>query len=419
VIGAGLAGLTAARELVSSGHDVVVLEARDRVGGRAYTVREGFADGQHGDFGGELVTAHYDALPKLCAEMGVELSSPSHVARADVVPTETRMEAYLAEGKMLIDGKPLVGARFDAVAAEVRAALAATPPQPQELIAQWFVRSGLSQDARQALTGLGRFFQYDLHQIETSAFLTETHVEPARRIVGGTQTLAEALAAALDVRLGAAVSIVRQTDSGAEVETVNGDVYEVARVVVAVPGYVVPTIAFEPPLSPERSSAVLSLQRAVGGKVVAQYAEGDAIRAAINQNVYTDGPINTVWIGNPYVTEGPVVVAGLVCAEGTKIFDHEGRAIRELDAIVEAVVGPGVTRLTHIEHDWAADPYARGVVAIPNYAARETFSTILGSAEGRIHFAGDYTDPVFPGTLEGAVCSGRRAAQDAGRAATS
>jgi monoamine oxidase len=412
VIGAGLAGLTAARKLTEAGHGVVALEARHRVGGRAFTVRDGFQHGQHADFGGELVTAHYRELPSLCEEFSVELSKPSHVARADVLPSETRMEAYLAEGKMLIDGEPLVGVRFKTVDLEIRKALEATPPQPQELIVQWFLRAGLSRDARQALTGLGRFFQYDLHQIEASAFLTETHVEPARRVVGGTQRLAEALADGLDIRLAAEVTIVRQTDDGVQLDLATGERFEAAHAVVAVPGYVAPTIAFDPPLSAMRTSAVLSLQRATGGKVVAQYVEGDAIRAAINQNVYTDGPINTVWVGNPYVTEGPAVVAGLVCADGTKIFDEQGRAIRELDAIVDAVVGKQVRRLAHVEHDWASDPYARGVVAIPNYAARESFSAILASPEGRVHFAGDYTDPVFPGTLEGAVCSGLRAAAD-------
>lgn len=410
VIGAGLAGLTAARKLADAGVQVTVLEAQDHVGGRARTVTDGLTAGQHGDFGGELVTAHYFEFPKLCDELGVALSEPTHVARTDTLPTETRMEAYLGEGKLLVDGEPLVGDRFAAVDTEVRAALRQSPPQPQELISQWLLRAGLSRDSRHALSGLGRFFQHELSQIEVSSFLLETHVEPARRVVGGTQKLADALAEGLDVRFNAPVSMIRQSDGGVEVELEDGERLTAALTILAVPAYVVPTIGFDPPLPAERVGALLSLQRTTGGKVIGQYAEGDAIRAAFSQNVYTDGPINTAWVGNPYVTEGPAVVAGLVCGASTGIFDSGQDAIAALDAVVKAVVGRPVTRLANLQHDWASDQYARGVIALPNSSAREAFAALFAAPEMRLHFAGDYTDDQMTGTLEGAVRSGLRAA---------
>ena len=55
IVGAGLSGLVAATEIQASGHDVVVLEARDRVGGRVFTLREGFAGGQFADLGAEII----------------------------------------------------------------------------------------------------------------------------------------------------------------------------------------------------------------------------------------------------------------------------------------------------------------------------------------------------------------------------
>src|SRR5437016_7797674 len=74
VVGAGLSGLVAATELQAAGHDVVVTEARDRVGGRVFTLREGFAGGQFADIGAEIIYHGQQNIADLCAKHGVELS---------------------------------------------------------------------------------------------------------------------------------------------------------------------------------------------------------------------------------------------------------------------------------------------------------------------------------------------------------
>src|SRR4051794_38272119 len=93
VIGAGLAGLTAALRLQQWGHGVTVLEAADRVGGRASSSTDGWTDGQHADFGGELIDGSYKSLIALCDELGVELSEPVVYARQDAGATP--IERYL------------------------------------------------------------------------------------------------------------------------------------------------------------------------------------------------------------------------------------------------------------------------------------------------------------------------------------
>src|SRR5213595_1883279 len=74
VVGAGLSGLVAATEIQAAGHDVVVAEARDRVGGRVFTLREGFAGGQFADIGAEIIYHGQRNIADLCAKHGVELS---------------------------------------------------------------------------------------------------------------------------------------------------------------------------------------------------------------------------------------------------------------------------------------------------------------------------------------------------------
>src|SRR5262249_12484265 len=74
VAGAGLAGLTAARDLVGRGASVTVIEARDRVGGRVWTIREGFAEGQHAEAGGDMIDEAQHEIRSLAGEHGLTMT---------------------------------------------------------------------------------------------------------------------------------------------------------------------------------------------------------------------------------------------------------------------------------------------------------------------------------------------------------
>ena len=74
VAGAGLAGLAAARDLVALGADVTVVDARDRVGGRVWTIRDGFAEGQHAEAGGDMIDEEQHEIRQLAAELGLKLT---------------------------------------------------------------------------------------------------------------------------------------------------------------------------------------------------------------------------------------------------------------------------------------------------------------------------------------------------------
>src|SRR5581483_10458543 len=70
--GAGLAGLTASVELHQQGAQIFVFEARDRIGGRVWTMRDGFFDGQHAEAGGDLIDGDQEAILRLAARLGLE-----------------------------------------------------------------------------------------------------------------------------------------------------------------------------------------------------------------------------------------------------------------------------------------------------------------------------------------------------------
>src|SRR6266480_6147557 len=92
VVGAGLSGLVAATEIQAAGHDVVVAEARDRVGGRVFTLREGFAGGQFADIGAEIIYHGQQNIADLCAKHGVELSDEFSLG-TDVDRKSTRLNS--------------------------------------------------------------------------------------------------------------------------------------------------------------------------------------------------------------------------------------------------------------------------------------------------------------------------------------
>lgn len=412
VVGAGLAGLTAARTLQASGATVTVLEARDRVGGRTFSVTDGFADGQHCDLGGELVTDDYLALAALCTEVGVTLSGPTWFERHGLGAAASPWEGYLGEGRIIVDGELLTGPRLTEIESEIRTAFAEHPPAPHEVAEQWTRRAQLSDTARAALAGPARMpVQYDLAQTDTH-YLTEAHVGDIRRIVGGSQRLADALARDLDVRLERPVRAVRQSGGRVFLELENGERLVADQVVVAVPAFVLPTIGFDPPLPANVVGTLTTLQRAHGGKVIGQYAEGDAVRKALSNAVFSNGPINTAWVSNHYVTEGPAVVSGFVCGADRHLLESDSDAPDALDALVATAVGGPVTRIASHRKNWTEDPYALGIGATLGFPTRRALVAQLVTAERRVHFAGDYLDIDLNATMEGAVRSGLRVADD-------
>lgn len=408
VIGAGLAGLTAAKVLRDAGSAVTVLEARDRIGGRICTVREGFADGQHCDLGAELVPSGYRTMASLCEEVGVALSSEVSFER----PAETPLEGHLEEGRIIVGGEVLRGAAFTAAVGEIRTALRDSAPAADEVIEQWTRRARLSEVARAAVAGIARMpVQSELFQADAH-YLASARLGAIRRVVGGSQRLADRLACDVDVRLGTPVRAVRRARGGVRVELENGEQFAADHVIVAVPPFVLPTVGFDPPLPAAKLDALSSLQRSAGGKVVAQYAEGDAVRAALSRAVFSDGPVNTAWVSNHYVTEGPAVVSGFVCGTRRAVLESASEAVAELDELVRTAVGGPVTRIASRCKNWTADPLALGMGVMPGFRRRGPLASVASAPVQRVHFAGDYTDVAFCGTMEGAVRSGQRAADE-------
>ncbi|WP_409464399.1 flavin monoamine oxidase family protein [Amycolatopsis sp. GA6-003] len=408
VIGAGLAGLTAAWKLRREGREVVVLEASDRIGGRAIQSAVEWGGGQYADLGGELIDDSYHAVRALCAEVGVELLAPQRYG-APQDGDESLMEAYLRVNRFVVGDRVLSQDARDEIGAELRAAAIAHPPASGEIVEQWIRRSRLSGRAAAVTRSLARLFaQLDPWDCDVH-FLFSAQRGTFQRCRGGTESLLRVLAEGLDVRLGDPVVRVRRTRN-ATVTTASGKEFTASSVLCAVGPYAVSTIGFDPPLSDDRVMTATSLLPAMAGKVIAQYAQGDAVREAFKALVCTDGAINTAWVSVPGEPGTPAIVTAFIAGAERGLLADPPAAYSRLDELVELVVGQPVTRLRGDVKNWWADPLHLGVTVAPPESARAAVAGILGGEEPPVHFAGDYTDAPMCGTLEGAARSGLRAA---------
>ena len=328
VVGAGLAGLNAAVDLHRAGAAVTVLEARNRVGGRTYTVRDPFTAGQYADLGAELVDVGQDAMIQLCGELGIELTP----------------EFTLMSGEIVFDGRRLSRERCDEILEEFRRARRESPPAPWEPMSAWGNRVGLSTTASQfAIAGAGMIPMTSARECDTHHFFEVPSGRRAWRIHGGSDLVSRTLAEGCEVRLEEPVRAIRQVNDSVVVAT-DRDTYRADHVVVAVPAPIVTELGFDPPLPEWKVRALTNLQLGSGGKVIAQYAEGDLLKERLARGCVTNGSPALIWATSMHQEGAPAVVAGLVGGDFTPALADEAAALEELDQLLGALAEQSLAR---------------------------------------------------------------------------
>ncbi|MGZ5296933.1 MAG: flavin monoamine oxidase family protein [Actinomycetota bacterium] len=396
VVGAGLAGLAAARILTDAGCDVTVLEARERVGGRIWSVR--LDNGEIAEMGAELVMPGDAELRAWTDRSGIPLVE----AGVDYL----RREARGPRASSLEDQ--------DAFLVAADAALASIPPDESAgLTLGTFLDAldapGAGRDAvRMRLQGTNAT---DLGQVALRA-VGGPHAFAApgatyRRMARGNQALPEAIAASLpDVRLGHRVRSVLHDRAGVAVR-VEGDVEVTgSAAIVALPARVAAGLRFDPFLPDEIAIALHELPMGVASKLAVPVDGASTPRAVQSAEL----PF-WCWVANG----GDGAVRRCLAAFAGSELAHDTLAIAAGDP------GPWLERLSALNPDltpcgtpvlksWALDPLTMGAyVAWDNrsWDRMEQFQRTVG----RLAFAGEHTaGPQHHGTMEGALRSGVRAA---------
>jgi monoamine oxidase len=278
-----------------------------------------------------------------------------------------------------------------------------------ESLAQWSERVGLSAVGRAAMIGMTKLNPgIEPAEADSVFALGPSWGRRFARIADGMDALPIALARDLDVRLGDPAVVVERQRSGVRVVT-ERDSHEADVAVVAVPPLVLVGLAFDPPLEDPRISAILELKYSRGGKAIAQYEDGDAVRAALPHVAMGDGPMGAMWISNVHLDAGPAVVTCFVAGDGQSWLTDEEAALHELDRVVSSLVGRPVTRMAGLVRNWGHERYTRAATEAP-FGAQRRRIPLLAQRSGRVYFAGDYTDRRWCGTLEAAARSGLRVA---------
>ncbi|HWG77795.1 MAG TPA: NAD(P)/FAD-dependent oxidoreductase [Steroidobacteraceae bacterium] len=421
VIGAGAAGLCAAAELCAAGRSVLLLEARERIGGRIET-RHAAGLALPIELGAEFIHGDAPVTRELMRSAGLP-----------AVDTSGRRAGRRR------DGQAVRGSEFE----QARRLLQEAQQLPEDQSVEQFLAGQLAAPEQQPLASFVRmmvegFDAADPRRASVQAIAAEWGGDSLQggqaRVLGGYSSLLDSLARQLDparsrLMLGAALQTAEWGGSTVQL-TVRGTQGEfslrAARAVIALPLSILQlpaaatgAVRFDPPLHEKRAA----LERLAVGPVIklvlqfrrpfweqwqhGAFSDAGFLHApeAAFPTLWTSlpfrAPLLTAWVGGPRAERLQALSrdewVALALAAAQQALDLPRSPLQELVA-------------AHV-HDWSADPFARGAYSYIGVGGREAPRQLAQPLAGRLFFAGEAADPQSSGTVEGALQSGRRAAR--------
>lgn len=385
VVGAGLAGVVAAKRLAGEGLDVIVLEARDRVGGRVWSHR--FPNGEVVELGGEWISTSQTPVIDLAAELGLGLvdTGMDFTSRDPVggppIPEEEHLRSGLALADRMSELGPVALERM--TVEELLDGLGEQGPAMTVLRSRLAGTAGVSLEMISAAE-IGEEFGIGDHG---------SYV----RVRGGNDLLAKEAARDLDVRLENTVSSIHQSPAGVKV-VIRNEVFPAKAVVLAVPLGVLKRMVFEPEL-PGDVTDVLDMLRM-----------GEAVKVAVATNGEppmfrrqdTDIP-GWYWTGlGPDGSVRRAITGFAGSRPGVEALAAEASQRLARSAPETTLRGDPIVV------DWGSDIFAGGCYSVIGPGHRQRLD-VLSRAWGRIFLAGEHVNGT--GTIEGAIVSGEMAAR--------
>jgi monoamine oxidase len=389
VVGAGLAGLAAAEGLRRAGHAVDVFEARDRVGGRVWSV----------PFAGAMV------------ERGAEFILPDETA---VIAAVGRLGLVLVrKGTLYGDREPRGGeavSRTEVAAAidQIRSAPSLEGGTVLDLLARFDLRRGVAEALRARVEVSCAHPADDLDATALTKGAAAFGAFDTFTLKDGNASLAHALARTLGGAIHLRAPVRRVIWSGGGVRILGGDIEAAAdAAVIAVPATVTDTIEFDPPLPEAKLAALRRVRLGQAAKLFVALKTPQPPSATLSipgrfwcyTQLGADGepvPFVGAFAGSPQALDFLEVRKG-----PQRWFSELARLRPDLD------LDPGTALLCR----WDDDPWVRGA-----YSARSPSSPLAGGEiagpVGNLHFAGEHTAGEWHGLMEGALRSGERAARE-------
>ncbi|SHN39096.1 flavin monoamine oxidase family protein [Cryptosporangium aurantiacum] len=440
VVGAGLAGLSCARELLRDGIDVLVCEARTRVGGRVENVE---VDGEAVDLGGQFLGPGQDRAYALAGELGVPVfrmyTSGTHLAE-DLSGRIRRFRGTVPRlSPVALLDFAQAEARFEHLARTVDTEAPWRTRDAERLdtqtLAGWIRRTLRTANGRRLFALAARVLWACepselslLHALfyarsagSLRAVMATENGAQQDLLVGGAHQLAAGLADQLGERVRLAMPIRRivQQDDEVRVVAESGQSVRAARVVVAIPPTLAGRIDYDPPLPPGRDGLTQRLAMGSTIKCMIVYPEPFWRATGLSGHALSlRGPLAAVADSSPPPARRGVLVsvleAGVARRLGTNTVS-ERRAL-VLDELTRLFGPQAGNPSAYLERDWSAEPFTRGAYsALFPTGAWTQYGPALRAPVGRIHWAGSETATRWYGYIDGAIRSGEAAA-DAVRA---
>ncbi len=438
IVGAGIAGLTAAWRLRQQGVRVRVYEAQNRIGGRMLSLRNHFADGQVIELGGELIDTGHARIRTLAGELGLTLD--------DLLDGDTDHETFFFEGRAI--GEAEIVRAFVPVAAAIERDLAAAGdgdydytdgnPKFRELdalsIAQWFDRDGVRGWLRKLLdvaytTEMG----LEIDQQSALNFLTfiGTEAKDAFKIFGssderfhvrgGNDLIPQALAAKLAdaIEPGHVLEALRGDADGYVLSFRKGEAtrdVRAAQVVLALPFTLLRKLRIDVELPPRKRQAIQQLAYGTNAKLMIGFARRTWREHGANGASMSDLRYQTSWDtsrkqgGNAgALTNFTGGRHGVELGQGTPKQQADA-AVRDLERVFPGIAAARGNASEARMH-WPSNPWVLGSYACFRPGDWSSIGGVMGESVGGLHFAGEHCSVEAQGFMEGGCESGELAAQ--------
>jgi monoamine oxidase len=441
VVGAGISGLVAARHVRRAGHSVLVVEARNRVGGRVLNHR--IAGGHVVEAGGAFVGPTQNHILRLAKELKV--ATFKEYIKGDNVyvngDTTTHYTGTVPPDPTILVDALLLQTRIDQLAADIDVDAPWRHPQAAELdsitVDQWLKENSLNPAVRTLLLSYlqpcfgsdGKdismlFFVWyiatagDEHNVGTFERSSGTpDAAQDSRFVLGSQTVPLRLAQGLGhrVALNAAVERIAQRDGHVMVHTARGTV-RARRVIVACPPPMVLGIDWQPILPPPRQQLLQRMPMGALMKCDAVYKKPFwRAKGLSGMGLNDQGAVRVSFDNSPADSEVGVLLAFVGGSTwhkyGTMPLAKRRKAVLEGFA---AIVGDEARKpIEYTEHDWTHERWTGGApVAVQVPGALTQYGSVIRKPFRRVHWAGTETSTYWAGYMDGAVRAGERAAHE-------
>jgi monoamine oxidase len=436
IVGAGIAGLTAAWRLRQHGVRVRVYEAQNRVGGRMFSLPNHFPDGQVVELGGELIDTGHVRLRALAAELGLPLD--------DLLEGDTGRDTWYFDGRAI--GEEEIVRAFVPVAAAIERDLAAAGdgdydyrdanPVFRELdsisIAQWFDRNGVSGWLRKLLDvayttemGLECGEQSALNFLtfigtDADAFRVFGESDERSHVRGGNDLVPKALAARMDdaIETGCALEAVRGDGDGFALAFRKGASTREVRarqVILALPFTLLRQVRIGVDMPEAKRRAISELGYGTNAKLMIGFDRRPWRDHDANGAAMSDLAFQTTWETSRKQPGNAGILTnftggrhGVELGEGSAA-EQAARAVSDLERVFPGVAAARAGA-REVRMHWPTHPWTRGSYACFHPGQWSALRGAIGESVGGLHFAGEHCALETQGFMEGGCESGEIAA---------